>query len=98
MDWGITKVVDYSGSEFQAACFAMVCHHCGQRYIEFFSNAKQENLSIGIIHAFYYMCMPEYILTGNMKSVVLHRDLDGYPVWQKNYETFMKAAGFKTKF
>ena len=97
MDWGFTKVVDYSGNEFQAACFAMICHHCGQRYIEFFPNAKQENLFIGMIHAFYYMGVPEYVLTDNMKSVVLHRDLDGYPVWQKDYEAFMKAVGFKTK-
>ena len=52
MDWGFTKVVDYDGSEYNAACFAMVCHHCGQRYVEFFPNAKQENLFIGIIHAF----------------------------------------------
>ena len=97
MDWGFTKVVDYTGHVFQAACFAMICHHCGQRYVEFFPNAKQENLFIGMIHAFGYMGIPEYVLTDNMKSVVLHRDLDGYPVWQKDYEAFMKTVGFKTK-
>ena len=97
MDWGFTKVVDYTGHVFQAACFAMICHHCGQRYVEFFPNAKQENLFIGMIHAFSYMGIPEYVLTDNMKSVVLHRDLDGYPVWQKDYEAFMKVVGFKTK-
>lgn len=36
MDWGFVKVRDYSGLEYQTACFAMICHHCGQRYIEFF--------------------------------------------------------------
>ena len=66
MDWGFTKVVDYDGSEYNVACFAMVCHHCGQRYVEFFPNAKQENLFIGIIHAFGYMGIPKYILTDNM--------------------------------
>ena len=40
MDWGFTKVVDYTGHVFQAACFAIICHHCGQRYVEFFPNAK----------------------------------------------------------
>ena len=25
MDWGFTKVVDYDGSEYNAACFAMIC-------------------------------------------------------------------------
>lgn len=36
MDWGFTKVLDYNGNEYTAACFAMICHHCGQRYVEFF--------------------------------------------------------------
>ena len=87
MDWGFTKVQEYpgTGKEFTVACFAMVCHHCGQRYVEFFPNAKQENLFIGMIHAFQWMGVPEYVLTDNMKSVVLHRDLDGNPVWQSDY-------------
>lgn len=97
MDWGFTKVLDYDGSEYTVACFAMVCHHCGQRYIEFFPNAKQENLFIGMIHAFLYMGIPEYVLTDNMKSVVLHRDFEGHPVWQKDYEAFMRTVGFRTK-
>lgn len=50
-----------------------------------------------MIHAFQYMGMPRVVLTDNMKSVVLHRDLEGYPVWQKDYEAFMKALGFETK-
>lgn len=97
MDWGFTKILDYDGTEYTAACFAMVCHHCGQRYVEFFPNAKQENLFIGMIHAFGYMGIPKYILTDNMKSVVLHRDFEGHPVWQKDYEAFMKTVGFQTR-
>ena len=97
MDWGFTKVVDYDDSEYNVACFAMVCHHCGQQYVEFFPNAKQENLFIGMLHAFGYMGIPKYVLTDNMKSVVLHRDFEGYPVWQKDYESFMKTVGFQTK-
>lgn len=97
MDWGFTKVLDYDGSEYTVACFAMVCHHCGQRYIEFFPNAKQENLFIGMLHAFAYMGIPKYVLTDNMKSVILHRDFDGHPVWQKDYEVFMRTVGFQTK-
>ena len=97
MDWGFTNVVDYDGSEYQVACFAMICHHCGQRYVEFFPNARQENLFIGMIHGFAYMGIPKYILTDNMKSVVLHRDFEGNPVWQKDYEAFMRTVGFHTK-
>ncbi len=43
MDWGFTKVQSFTGEEYSVACFAMVCHHCGERYVEFFPNAKQEN-------------------------------------------------------
>ena len=32
-----------------------------------------------------------------MKSVVVKRDLEGHPIWQKDYEAFMKAVGFQTK-
>lgn len=97
MDWGFTKVMDYTGAEYNAACFAMICHHCGQRYVEFFPNAKQENLFIGMIHAFRYMGIPKYVLTDNMKSVVVKRDSEGQPVWQKDYAAFMQALGFRTK-
>ncbi len=97
MDWGFTRVADYTGNEFQAACFAMICHHCGQRYIEFFPNAKQENLFIGMIHAFRYMGIPRYVLTDNMKSVVIRRDFSGFPIWQKDYDAFMGTVGFQTK-
>lgn len=97
MDWGFTKVRDYNGNEYTAACFVMVCHHCGQRYVEFFPNAKQESLFIGMIHAFQYMGVPKYVLTDNMKSVVIRRDSDGLPVWQRDYEVFMKVVGFQTK-
>ena len=87
----------FDGSEYNAACFAMVCHHCGQRFVEFFPNAKQENLFIGMIHAFRYMGIPKTVLTDNMKSVVIRRDQDGRPVWQKDYEQFMRTVGFQTK-
>lgn len=97
MDWGFVTVECVDGSEFQVACFAMICHHCGERYVEFFSNARQESLFIGMIHAFQYMGIPERVLTDNMKSVVLHRDEEGRPVWHPDYEAFMKAIGFETR-
>lgn len=65
--------------------------------VEFFPNAKQENLFIGILHGFRYMGVPQYILTDNMKSVVIRRDQDGHPLWQKDYEQFMRTVGFQTK-
>ena len=92
MDWGFVKVEDQYHNEYQAACFVLCCHHCGSVFIEFFPNAKQENLFIGMIHAFQYMGIPEYILTDNMKSVVDHRDMSGKPVWNRDYEAFWLSA------
>jgi len=97
MDWGFTDVLDETGQVYRVACFAMICHHCGERYIEFFPNAKQESLFIGMIHAFQYMGVPKTVLTDNMKSVIIRRDLAGHPIWQKDYEAFMGVLGFETK-
>lgn len=97
MDWGFARVTDPNGEEFKVACFAMVCHHCGKMYIEFFPNARQENLFIGMLHAFYMLGVPRYVLTDNMKSVVIKRDLEGHPLWQVDYEAFMNAVGFRTR-
>lgn len=97
MDWGFVNVDNENGGSYKAACFAMMCHHCGSRYIEFFPNAKQENLFIGMIHAFQHLGIPKTVLTDNMKSVVDHRDSEGHPVWNKDYEAFMKTIGFTTK-
>lgn len=96
MDWGFVHVDTNEDDSFRVACFAMICHHCGKRYIEFFPNAKQENLFIGMLHAFAYLGVPEKILTDNMKSVVIGRDPEGRPIWQKDYEAFMKSVGFLT--
>ena len=96
MDWGFTNVVDWLGNEYKIACFAMVCHHCGTFYIEFFPNARQESLLIGMVHAFMVMGVPDHVLTDNMKSVVTRRDAEGRPVWQADYAAFMECVGFKT--
>lgn len=97
MDWGFLNVCDDFGNVWQCACFAMVCHHCGLRYVEFFPSARQENLFIGMIHAFMVMGVPQTVLTDNMKSVVVKRLGDGTPVWNKEYELFQTLVGFKTK-
>ncbi len=97
MDWGFITVEDGHGSSYRVACFAMICHCCGQRYVEFFPNAKQENLFIGMLHAFAYMGVPTYVLTDNMRSVVVRRNEEGHPIWQKDYELFMNNIGFDTK-
>ena len=97
MDWGFVSVETATGQVYKIACFAMICHACGKRYVEFFPNAKQENLFIGMIHAFMHMGIPQKVLTDNMKSVVTRRDTEGHPIWQKDYELFMGNLCFETK-
>ena len=97
MDWGFVAVLGLDGAERKIACFAMVCHHCGLFYIEFFPNARQENLLIGMVHAFAAMGVPDWVLTDNMRSVVVGRGVDGRPVWQGDYAAFMECLGFRTR-
>ena len=97
MDWGFVTVVGPDGTEYRIACFAMVCHHRGSFYVEFFPNACQESLLIGMLHALMAMGVPDEVLTDNMKSVVTGRDLDGRPVWQRDYAAFMGRVGFRTR-
>ena len=96
MDWGFVEVEDELGNHWQCACFVMVCHHCGYRYIEFFPNARQENLFIGMLHAFSLMGVPQRVLTDNMKSVTLGRDAMGNVTWNAEYDRFQQLLGFKT--
>lgn len=96
MDWGFVNAAMQSGRNEQIACFVMICHHCGVMYVEFFPNAKQENLFIGMLHAFGNLGIPTRVLTDNMKSVVIGRTVDGSPIWQKDYEQFMNTVQFHT--
>ena len=97
MDWGLVTVEQDSGSTYRAACFEMICHHCGERYVEFFPNAKQENLFKGMLHAFLKMGVPAHVLTDNMKSVTTGRDSEGHPMRNIEYAGFMYAVGFETR-
>lgn len=97
MDWGFVKVEDHTGNTWTCACFAIVCHHCGFRYMEFFPSARQENLFIGMSHAFIVMGVPKTVLTDNMKSVTTGRHRDGTPVWNKEYEAYQNTIGFETR-
>ena len=97
MDWGFVDVVDVAGNEWRCACFVMVCHHCGFRYVEFFPNARQENLFIGMIHAFSVMGLPKRVLTDNMKSVTLGRDAAGNVIYNHDYDAFQHLLGFRTE-
>ena len=97
MDWGFVNVEDCIGGTWRCACFVIVCHHCGMRYVEFFPNAKQENLFIGMLHAFSVMGVPKSVLTDNMTSVTIGRDAAGKVLFNHEYDDFQHAVGFATR-
>lgn len=97
VDWGFVNVEDWLGGACRIACLALACRHRGTSYVEFFPNARQENLFIGMVHALVLMGVPEWVLTDNMRSVVARRDSDGRPVWQADYATFMACVGLETR-
>ena len=98
MDWGFVNVEDrQAGEAYRIACFAMCCHHCGDLHVEFFPNARQESLFVGMLHAFMRMGVPDEVLTDNMRSVVTRRDAEGRPVWNAEYAAFMECVGFRTR-
>ena len=97
MDWGFVNILNTLGEMARIACFSMICHHCGVAFIEFFPNARQENLFIGMVHGFMIMGVPKYVLTDNMKSVTTGRDVEGRPLFQPDYAAFMDAVGFRTR-
>lgn len=72
MDWGYLNIKTNLGDTHKVACFVMMCHYCGQRYIEFFQNTQQENLILGMSHAFCYMGVPQYVIA-ERKKVLLYK-------------------------
>ena len=95
--WGFADAGDWLGGACRIACLALACRHCGTSYVGLFPNARQENLSVGMVHAFMLMGVPEWVSADNMRSVVIRRDSDGRPVWQADYATFMACVGLETR-
>ena len=50
-----------------------------------------------IFSYFNYLLYINSSFTLNMKSVVIRRDPEGYPIRQKDYKVFMETIGFQTK-
>lgn len=95
--WGFVTAGGPDGAEGRGACFCMVCHHCGMPYVEFFPNARQENLFIGMLRALVVLGVPELAPADNMASVAARRDAEGRPVWNREYEALVECVGFPTR-
>lgn len=97
VDWGFADVEDWLGGACRIACLALACRHCGTSYVGLFPNARRENLSVGMVHAFMPMGVPEWVSADNTGSVVIRRDSDGRTVWQADYATSVACVGLETR-
>lgn len=98
MDWGFSSyVAEGKKREHKIACLVMILGYSRQRYVEFFSSARQENLFVGMTHGFqYFGGIPKSVLTDNMKSVVQSRNKNVI-ILNARYEHFQAEMGFSTR-
>ena len=76
MNWSFVDAEEPNGGAQHMARFAIVCHYRGAFHIEFFTNACQENLCVGMVWGFAAPGVSDIVLTGNMKSAVICRNLE----------------------
>lgn len=98
MDWGYTHYYDERRKKMRkVACLVIVAGASRKRYVEFFSVSRQEQLFIGMIHAFmYFGGLFSTILTDMMKSVV-YQKRGKEILFNAKYEHFMAELGFCTR-
>jgi transposase len=98
MDWGYAHYFDETTSKMRkVACLVLVSGASRKRYVEFFSVSRQEQLFIGMIHAFiYFGGLFSTILTDMMKSV-FDKKRGKEVVFNSRYERFMAELGFSTR-
>lgn len=98
MDWGFVQYKEQASERLKLlAVLVMICGTSRIRYVEFFSNARQENLFIGMIHSFqHFGGLVKTILTDNMKRMVQTRTKTSIQ-FNRKYEVFMAEFGFSTR-
>lgn len=95
--WGPAAVVGLDGAEHKMACLAMVCRHRGSPHVGLFPDARRGSLTMGMVHAFMAVGIPGGAPADSVRSVVVRRDLDGRPVWQRDYAEPMGCVGFRAR-
>ncbi len=67
-------------------------------YIEFVHDQRQSTLLSCLEHAFaYFGCVPESILSDNMKPMVIDHPRTGEIVWNSRFVAFSEFHGFRPK-
>ena len=78
MDWGICHYTDVKGEVHKVPVFVMVLGHSRVKYVEFTSRCDLASQERCMVNAFtYFGGIPEKVLTDNMKTVIIGRDVAG---------------------
>ena len=97
MDWGICQYQDSSGTLHKAPVFVMILGYSRVKYIEFTSRCDLASMERCMVNAFtYFGGVPSEVLTDNMKTVVIGREL-GKPIWNTKFADFAVDIGFVPK-
>ncbi len=97
MDWGICQYLDSSGTLHKVPTFVMILGHSRVKYVEFTSRCDLASMERCMVNAFtYFGGVPTEVLTDNMKTVVIGREL-GKPIWNTKFADFAVDIGFIPK-
>jgi transposase len=95
VDFGQCRYATDDGATKQVWVFAMVLSWSRALYVEFVARADEVTFLRCHHHAFVaFGGIPRVCLYDNTKLVVLARDGDGEPVWQRSFLDFCRRLGF----
>ncbi len=97
MDWGICQYQDSVGTLHKVPVFVMILGYSRAKYIEFTARCDLASMERCMVNAFtYFGGVPTEVLTDNMKTVVVGREL-GKPIWNTKFADFAVDIGFVPK-
>ena len=95
VDFGQCRYLGDDGTTKQVWVFVMVLSWSRAIYVEFVARADEATFLAGHYHAFVaFDGIPRTCLYDNTKLVVLTRDGEGEPVWQRTFLDFCRRLGF----
>lgn len=94
VDWGLVRYRTADGRAKSLWAFVMVLCWSRAIYIEFVERADVTTFLRCHVHAFQYYGIPQSCLYDNAKVVVIGRDENGEPIWNRRFLDFALRLGF----
>lgn len=96
VDWADFGHITADGKRQRLYCFIMVLAYSRVLYLEFTTSTDTGTFLRCHLNAFrFFGGLPREILYDNLKSVVLHRDENGRPVFNQRFMDFAEQFGFR---